>query len=233
VRSTVLAGARICLTGLLAVGLLNLPAMATGSPSLGMVMTTNDALLSNASATRGAGVYPGDTLITQPTGTMRLALGTSQLYVLESTQATLLRDSGAVRAKVDTGTVDFSMQPGQLEVATPLGVVRGDGSDRVFGQVAVLSPTVVQFSAYTGTLLVAGADGVAKSIAPGETYEASLAPSSGPTQPGIKGVGQPRRINWRRVKAVGIIVGGAAIASYFLYDETTESCATQNCRPAK
>lgn len=229
-RSTVLAGARVCLIGLLAAGLLNLPAMATGSPSLGMVVTTNDALLSNADATRGADVYPGDTLLTQPTGTMRLALGTSQLYVLESTQATMQRsDSGAVRAKVDDGTVDFSMQPGQLEVVTPLGVVRGDGTDRVFGQVAVLSPTMVQISAYTGNLLVAGADGVAKSIAPGETYEASLAPSNGPTQPGIRGVGQPRRINWRRVKAVGIIVGGAAIASYLLYHEFTESCSRPNC----
>lgn len=229
-RSTVLAGARAGLIAILAVGLLNVPAMATGSPSLGMVVTTNDALLSNAAATRGAGVYPGDTLMTYSTGTMRLALGTSQLYLLESTQTTMLRgDSGAVRAKVDDGTVDFSMQPGQLEVATPLGVVRGSGTDRVFGQVAVLSPTMVQISAYTGNLLVAGADGVSKSIAPGETYEASLAPSSGPTQPGILGVGQPRRINWRRVKAVGIILGGAAIASYFLYDETTESCSKPNC----
>jgi len=195
-----------------------------------MVVTTNDALLSNADATRGAAVYPGDTLATYSTGTLRLALGTSQLYLLESTQATMLRDSGVVRAKVDTGTVDFSMQPGKLEVATPLGVIRGNGTDRVFGQVAVLSPTVMQISAYTGTLLVAGADGVAKSIAPGETYEASLAPSDGPTQPGILGVGQPRKINWRRIAAVAIILGAAAGISYGLYDEFTESCSRPNCK---
>lgn len=229
-RSTVLAGLRVCLTGILAAGLLNLPAMAAGSPALGMVVTTNGALLSNADATRGATVYPGDTLMTYSTGTMRLALGTSQLYLLESTQATMQRSEfGVVRARVDDGTVDFSMQPGQLEVATPLGVIRGDGTDRVFGQVAVLSPTVVQISAYTGNLLVAGTDGVAKSIAPGETYEASLAPYGGPTQPGIKGVGGPRKINWHRVEAVAIIVGGAAIASYLLYREFTESCSQVNC----
>ncbi|MGH9715829.1 MAG: hypothetical protein ACRD4R_03735 [Candidatus Acidiferrales bacterium] len=228
-RSTAFAGARVCLIGFLAASLLNLPLMAAPSPSLGMIVTSSNALLGNADATRGADVYPGDTLMTQPDGTLRLAFGSSQLYLLESTQATMLRNSGAVRAKVNTGTVDFSMQPGQLEVQTPLGVIRDAGNERASGQVAVLSPTEIQISAYDGELLVAGVDGEAKSIAAGETYDATVSPAGGPTDPGILGVGRPRKINWRRIRAAAVILGATGVISYVLYHEFTESCSQINC----
>jgi hypothetical protein len=237
VRSIVFAGARSCLIGFLAASLLNLPAMAAPSPSVGMIVAANHALLSSARATRGVDVYPGDTLATEVDGSLRLASGSSQIYLLASTQTTMLQDTGAVGAKVNHGTVDFSSAPGQFEVQTPLGVVRGDGSGRDFGQVSVLSPTKIQVSAYEGSLLVNGADGVAKSIAAGETYEASLDPAAGASagpaassvDPGIQGVGRPRKINWRRVAAVGTIVGGTAIATLLIYDETTESCSKIDC----
>lgn len=228
-RSTVLAGARACLIGILAASLLNLPVMAAGAPSLGMIATSNDALLSSANATRGADVYPGDTLLTQPDGSLRLAVGSNQLYLLESTEATMLQNAGSVRAKLAYGTVNFSIQPGQLEVETPLGVIRNGSSNRAYGQVIMLSPTEMQVSAYEGTLLVAAADGASKSIAAGETFDASAVPFAGPTGPGIQGVGRPRKINWRRVAGAAIIAGGATVASYLLYNELTESCSKPNC----
>lgn len=228
-RPTFLAGSRACLIGILAASLLNLPIMAAGTPSLGMIVASQDAQLSNARAKRGADVYTGDTLVTEPNGSLRLAIGSSQLYLLGSTQTTILRNSGAVRAKVDHGTVDFSAAPRVFDVETPLGVVRGDGSVRSFGQVAVLSPKKIQISAYEGSLLMTSADGEAKSIAAGETYVATLEPFAGPTGPGIAGVGRPGKINWRRVAQVGVIVGGTAIASLFIYREVTESCSQVNC----
>lgn len=228
-RPTFLAGSRACLIGFLAASLLNLPVMAAGAPSLGMIVTSQDAQLSNATAKRGADVYTGDTLVTQPNGSLRLAIGSNQLYLLGSTQATMLRNSGAVRAKVAYGTVDFSAASGTFDVETPLGVIRGDGYGHSFGQVAVLSHQKIQISAYEGSLLMTAADGEAKTIAAGETYVASLEPFSGQAGPGIQGVGRPGKINWRRVAQVGVIVGGTAIASLFIYKEVTESCSQVNC----
>ncbi|MGA9883717.1 MAG: hypothetical protein WBQ34_08365 [Candidatus Acidiferrales bacterium] len=229
-RSTVLASARSFLIGSFALCLLSLPALGTGVPSLGIVVSTDDALISNAVAAQGVDVYPGDTLSTQGGGSLRLAAGSSQLFLMSSTEATMLREGSAVRANMERGTIDFSGAPGQLEVETPLGVIRGSGNSRAYGQVALLSPTKIQVSAYEGELLVAGADGVPKSIAAGETYIANLDPAGGPTGPGIQGVGRPRKINWHRVAAAAIIVGGAGLATYFIYHETTESCSRIDCR---
>lgn len=228
--SRVLASARSLLIGSFAFCLFSLPAMATGVPSLGMVVSTDDALISTAAAAQGVNVYPGDTLSTREDGSLRLAAGSSQLFLMPSTEATMLRDGSAVRAKMDRGTIDFSGAPGQLEVETPIGVVRGNGGIRAYGEVALLSATRVQISAYQGELLVAGADGVPKSIAAGETYVASLDPAGDATDPGILGVGRPRKINWHRVAAAAVIIGGTATAAYFVYRETTESCYRRDCR---
>jgi hypothetical protein len=229
VHSTVIASARACLIGFIATSLLNLPVMAAGVPSVGMVVSSENALLSHTLATRGAGVYPGDTLTTQPDGSLRFASGLNQMYLLESTQATMAREGNAVRAKMERGTINFSGTPGQFEIETPIGLIRGAGSDRAFGQVAMFSPTKIQVSAYEGELAVAGVDGTTKSIAAGETFVASLDSGGGPTDPGILGVGRPRKINWRRVAATAIIAGGSAFAAYEFYKEFTESCSKRNC----
>lgn len=228
-RSTVLAGARACLIGFLATSLLNLPAMATGAPSLGMIVSTNDALLSHSLAARGANVYPGDSLLTQSDGSLRLAFGKNQLYLQESTQATMLPSSGAVRTRLDRGAADFSMQPGQFEVETPLGVIRNDGKTRAFGAVTLVNPKEIRIRSYEGSLLVASADGETQNIGPGETFIASLGFGGDPTGPGIQGVGRPQKINWRRVAGAAIIVGGATLGGYFVYNELTESCSKPNC----
>lgn len=231
-RPIVLASARCCLIALLAANLLNLnlPTMAAGALAVAMIAETQSALLSGATAERGADVYPGDTLMTEPGGSMRLAAGSGQLSLLSATQATMERNRAAIRAEMDHGTVDFSSPPGQLEIGTPLGVVRGNGEGRTFGQVTILDPTTIRVSAITGNLLVAGADGVTKNIAAGETFEASFEPADGSDRGApVQGVGGPRRIRWRRVIAAAIILGGAAVISYVLYNEFTESCTKINC----
>jgi hypothetical protein len=230
VRSTVIASARCCLIGLLAASLFTLPAMAAGAPTIGTIAETQSALLSGATAARGVDVYPGDTLMTEPGGSMRLAAGSGQMYLMSATQATMERDGGAIRAKMDRGTIDFSSAPGQLEIETPLGVVRGDANGRAFGQVAIVDPTTIRVSAIAGNLLVAGADGVMKNIPAGEAFEASFEPAGGPDAgPPVQGVGGPRRIRWRRIIATAIVVGGTALVTYLLYNEFTESCSKIDC----
>jgi hypothetical protein len=228
-RSLVIVGARSCLVALLAASLLNLPANAA-APAIGMIAETQSGLLGGATAQRGVDVYPGDTLITEPGGSMRLAAGANQLYLMSATQALLQRDGSVVRAKLDQGTIDFSSAPGQLEIETPLGVVRGNGDARSFGQVAIVGPATIRVSAIAGNLLVVGSDGITKYVPAGETFEASFEPAGGQDNgSAVQAVRGPRRIRWRRIIATAVIVGGTALVSYILYDEFTESCSKINC----
>lgn len=226
VRSIVLIGARSCLVALLIVALLNLPVTAASAKPLGIVVTAQHARLDNVDAVNGADVYPGDALVTDAGGSLRLQIARSQMYLLSSTEATLVQRENTVQAKVDRGTLGFSMPvPNQLEIGTPLGVIRAANGQHVFGQVVVLSPTRMQVSAYEGTLVVTANGGPEKTIGPGETYEATLAADAAaaalPQSPqGVGGQG----INWKRVAEVVIPTGAAAIAAAIIWHEETESC---------
>lgn len=229
-RSRVICRVHSFLFGLLAASLFSIPVTAADSPVVATIVTSENATLSNTAAARGADVYPGDSLATGQDGSLRIASGPNQLYLLDSTDATISREGNAVRATMTAGTIDFSGTPGQVEIQTRLGVIRGDGTDRVFAQVAMISPTQFQISAYDGDLLVSAIDGTTKTIAAGETYAASI-DSNRATDPGIQGVGRPthRKINWRRVAAAAIVGGGTAIVTYELYNVFTESCSKINC----
>jgi hypothetical protein len=229
VRSNIFSGARSCVIAFVALGMLNLPVMAASSKSLGMVVSADHASLDNAKAAIGADIYSGDALATDAGGSMRLRIGLGQVYLLSGSSATLIPQDNKVQAKLDHGTVDFSTSaPEQLEVGTPLGIIRGADSQRVFAQVVVLSPTKMQISAYEGTLLVTALNGEQKTIQQGETYEATVAapePGGGQNQAGVGGTG----INWKHVATVAIIggaVGGTALA---LWLEETESCSIPPC----
>jgi len=229
VRSNILSGARSCVIAFVVVGMLNLPVTAASSKSLGMVVSADHASLDNAKAAIGADIYSGDALATDARGSMRVKVGSGQVYLLSGSSATLVPQGNKVQAKVDRGTVDFSTSmPEQLEVGTPMGIIRGADSQGVFGQVAVLSPTKMQISSYEGTLLVTALNGEQKTIEQGQTYEATLAapePGGGQNSAGVGGTG----INWKHVATVAIIggaVGGTALGVWLV---ETESCSTPPC----
>ena len=228
-RPNVLSGIRSVLIGFVVSSMVNFPAMAASAKPLGMVVIANHAKVDNANAEIGADVFAGDALATDSTGTMRMKVGASQVYLLASTSATLVPGEDRVRAKVTQGTLGFSTSsPSQLEIGTPLGVVRGGDGQRVFAQVAVLSPTKMQISAYEGSLLVIAANGDRKTIAEGETLEGTLAapePGGGQDQYGVGHDG----INWKHVAFVAgaaAVLGGTALA---LWLEQTESCTVPPC----
>lgn len=228
-RSNILSGARSCAIAFVVVGMLNLPVMAASSKSLGMVVSADHASLDNAKAAIGADIYSGDALATDAGGSMRVKVGSGQVYLLSGSSATLFPQENKVQAKVDHGTVDFSTStPEQLEVGTPLGIIRGADSQRVFGQVAVLSPSRMEVSAYEGTLLVTALNGEQKTIEQGQTYEATLAapePGGGQNQAGVGGTG----IKWKHVATVAIIGGALGGTALALWLEESESCSTPPC----
>jgi hypothetical protein len=229
VRSNILCGVRSCLIAFLVVGMLNLPVMAASAKPLGMVVSAEHASLDNANAAIGADIYSGDALATDVGGSLRAKVGPSQVYLLSASSAMLVPQENRVQARVDHGTLGFSTSsPEQLEIGTPLGVIRGANSQRVFGQVALLSPTKMQVSAYEGTLLVIAFNGEEKTIEQGQTYEATLAapePGGGQNQAGVGGTG----INWKHVATVAIIAGAVGGTALGLWIAESESCSTPPC----
>lgn len=215
-RATVLSAGRSVLISFLAVGLLNFPAMAASEKPLGMVTTAAHARLANADAVIGANIYPDDSLVTDEGGSLRMRVGASQIYLLSLSSASLEPADNKVQARVDRGTLGFSTSiPGQLEVQTPAGVIRGADAKPIFGQVSILSPTKMTISSYQGTLVLAAVDGTEKTIPPGETYEATLAyDPPADSKPPAKGVTGPK-ITFNRILELAIppLVAGIVICS--------------------
>jgi len=220
VRSTVLAGARSFLAGALSFGLLSLPTFGASERALGVVVTANHAKLDNASASTGADVFSGDQLVTQGGGSMRLSLGPSQIYLLADSSATVDPDGSRVQARINIGTMGFSTStPAQLEISTPLGMIRGADSSPIFGRVVVVSARKMRVSSYEGTLVVTDETGERKVIAKGETYEATAAGDADPPgadNPPAKGV-TGTGVNWAHVLDVAIpltVAGVVACAAW-------------------
>jgi len=221
VRSNAPAGARSCLALVCALALLNLPAFAASEKPLAVVLTADHAKLDNASATIGADVFSGDALVTENGGSLRLTVGPSQVYLLAASSATLEPHESGVQAQIHVGTMGFSTSsPDQLEVKTPLGVIRGADTKAIFGQVVVVSANKMRVTSYQGTLLVADAFGGEKTIPAGETYEATLDPNAkpddNPPPKGVTGTG----INWKHVVEIAIPLVAAGVLACALWPES-------------
>jgi hypothetical protein len=222
---------RAALVVLLSMGLVNLPSMAAASKPLGMVVAADHAYLDHASAATGASVYSDDALVTEQGGSLRLSVGASQIYLLSLSSASLEPRDDKIQARVDRGTMGFSTaRPGQLEIQTPLGVVHGADANPIFGQVSLLNPAKLRISSYKGTLIVEEPNGEEKTIAEGETYEATLvsdASGGGDNKPPKKGV-TGAVINWSHVRNVVVPTVVAGFVACWLYPESPSSMGCWN-----
>jgi hypothetical protein len=231
VRSIVPAGARFLIVGVLAFALLSLPTIAASEKPLAVVLTADHARLDNASATIGADVFSGDALATDRGGSLRLTVGPSQVYLLSASSATLEPDANRVETRVKIGTVGFSTSsPGQLEIQTPLGMIRGADNRPIFGQVSVVSASQMRVSSYEGTLAVTDRTGAEKLIQPGETWDATLGDDSSsnsgsnPPPTGVGGTG----INWKHVVYVAVPLVVAGVLACALWPESPSSTGCWN-----
>jgi hypothetical protein len=235
VRSIVL-GVRSSLIALVITGLVGLPSMGATSLPLATVVTAQDARLANADAVPGADVYYDDDLVTIGGGSLRLAVGASQVYLLENSEAVLRKDQGQVEAKMYRGTLGFSTSaPDNLAVETPFGVIRGADGSHVLGQISLVASAKtteekIEVTSYQGTLVVVDGAGVSKTIGEGQSYIGTFASDSGggSRDAKVQGVGGTG-VNWKHVLGIAIpimAVGGTAIA---LYVKGSESCPQPNC----
>jgi hypothetical protein len=215
---------------ILTMGLVNLPLMAEASKPLGMVVAADHAYLDHANAASGASVYSDDALVTEQGGSLRLSVGASQIYLLSLSSASLEPRDDKIQARVDRGTVGFSTaRPSQLQIQTPLGVVRGADANPIFGQVSLLSPSKLRISAYKGTLVVEDVNGGQKIIAQGETYEGTLvSDASGGDDSQPKRARTGAVVNWSHVLRVAIPVVAAGLLACWLYPESPSKMGCWN-----
>jgi hypothetical protein len=222
--------ARSCLVAFLAVGTLHLPVFAANEKPLGMVIQAEEAQLGSAKATVGATVYPGDSIATDTGGTMRLKVGSGQVYLLSSSGATLSESTVAFHAVINRGTVGFSsaaVEPFELE--TPLGIVR-PAAGPAYGQVTLTGPREIIISAYRGDLIIDN-NGEVHTIPEGKSFRVTMdldpaqpnpAAAQGPYGTGVKPAVNPHIL----LKLTA--VAAAAVATYFLYRELSESPSKPN-----
>lgn len=231
--SLIRSGARSCLVAILAAGLINVTTMAATESALGLVVASQSAHLDSANAVMGANLFSGDILDTDSGGELRWKIGSSQLYLLSASSATLSQQDQQVRVKLAHGTVGFSSSvAGQLEVETPVGTVRGGDGARAFGQVTIVGPLKILVTVYSGALVVER-NGSERTISAGESYNVSYVPRleepaepaapssplpSNPPVPGVTGGSGHGALIFELA-----VVGGAALAGALIWHYTTES----------
>jgi len=215
---------------LLVLALLDIPALAATAKPLGLVVQAREALLDNSTLAVGTTVYPGDTVQTDEGGTLRLKFGTNQLYLLSSSAATFSQNENTIRATVGRGTVGFSSNASsELELAIPQGILRAGRGQAASGQVTITNPQEVVISAYQGALVLDN-EGEFHTIPAGKTYRVTmdLEPAAAQPEPARRdqdpnkdaGVIPTKR---RKLYFELILIGAAAIGTYFIWREVTES----------
>jgi len=222
---------RCVLIAILIAGLLNIPAYAADEKPLGLVTQAENAHIGNAKVAIGTTIFPGDTLATEAGGALRLNFGSSQLYLLSASSATLSQNASAtmVHAVVGHGTVGFSSNgTDHIELEIPQGILRAANSEPAYGQVTIVGPLEVVISTYRGTLSLHH-DGEVRDIPAGRSYRVTmdLEPAAAAAQPqapaGVGGSGTKRALNTSTLAWALVAVGAAGGVAYGIWDVLSES----------
>lgn len=212
--------ARHILLAVLIAGMLDMPAWAASQKPLGLVIQAQSAQVDNAVAAIGTTVYSGDAVETQSGGSLRLRLGSSQLYLMASSAATLAQNAATPQVHVLRGTVGMStIAPDQLELQTPLGIVRAANGQAAYGQVRIVSPQELVITSYRGDLLI-DRDGEERTIEAGKSYDVTLEANAEPASGNANIVSVKNNHLLLKV----IVVAAEGITAYLLWQEWSESC---------
>jgi hypothetical protein len=131
------------------------------------------AQISQVAAVNGTSLYPGDTLSTDATGSLRVRFGTSQLMLGPATAVKIGQAEHAIAANVQRGIIRFAAAGAAIEFqALDHVVVRAQG-DAASGEFAVVSSTEFQVACTRGGLIVE-IDGVQRIVAAGASFDVTL-----------------------------------------------------------
>ena len=144
-----------CLIGLLISTLIGSTVQAAGTQPLGVVLQADRAHLGAGEAQSGASVFGGDTLATEPTGTLRVRLGAAQLALLPNSNAAISQTADGTSALLERGTLIFSSSAANsIEVRASEARIRPK-TPQALAQVTVVGPLEFLVTSQRGTLEVA------------------------------------------------------------------------------
>ncbi len=219
--------ARSCIAAVLA-GLLAFPGFAANEKPMGLVVQAQNAQISNAKLAIGTTVYPGDMVETDAGGALRLRMGTTQLYLLASSSATLGQRPDALFAEVLRGTVGFSSNgTDQLELEVPEGVIRAANGQPAYGQVTITGPQEIIVTAYRGALILDN-EGELHTIPEGKSYRVTMdlepvTPAPAAAKSRDDGNTTPAKRKRRKLAFLLLFGGVGALASWGIWTELSES----------
>ena len=146
---------RGCLIGLLVASLVEAPVMAAPSRPLGVVLQADHARVGAAEAAGGTTIFSGDTLTTDASGTLRVRLGGTQLYLLSNSAAALAQSEAGVSATLQRGTVVLSSSgTSAVELRTSEARIRPKTAGPTLAQVSYVGPYEFLVTSQRGALEV-------------------------------------------------------------------------------
>ncbi len=204
---------KICdafMIALLGVMLLEAPVMAAppGSPSapLGIVLAAENAHAGVDTTYSGATIYDGDRLVTQDIGTMRVRLGTGQIFLHQNTSTQVHAIPNGFSADLDVGTVSISSSEGQtFQLLADGATIRPATPHPTTAQIAKISPTELILTSTRGALQITMGDEV-KTVEAGSSYKMEVESEASDPQ------GRPP-VPAAKNHFILILIGGIGIAT--------------------
>lgn len=200
---------RAFVAGLLVGCLVAGPALASPERPLGSVIYADRARLGSSAAAGGATVFAGDQVATDEVGTLRIRLGSGQIYLPANSAAALEEMSGGIGARLLRGRVDFSSSgESAVMVLASEALVRPKTTQPTRGQVQLVSPRELIIASYHGPMeVIVGSQTYL--VAETTSYRVILDPQ-GPQGTGAPGAAHSRAL-WIVLGAIGVaaVVGVA------------------------
>lgn len=140
---------------------------------VGVVVVAQGAQISQVAAVNGSSLYPGDTLSTDASGSLRVRFGTSQLMLAPSTAVKIQQDEHAIAVILQRGIVRFSTATTVIELEALDHVVVRPQGEAASGEVAVVGANEFQVSCTRGALIVE-IDGVQRIVAESTSFDVTL-----------------------------------------------------------
>lgn len=179
------------------------------SAPIGTVLEAKGAQTGLALATAGATIYDGDHLQTEPSSTLRVLLGESQMVLRPGTLTEVRGISNGFSATLTRGSVVVSSHEARtFQVLADGAVIRPAGAAATVAQVTWVSPTELLLSSSRGTIQVTY-DNETQTIEAGNTYRMLIQPDD-PGPQGTGGNGPAATAGHHSNKVTYIIVGAAA-----------------------
>jgi len=195
---------RLSLIAVLVASSASAPAHSAARP-LGNILFAENARLGSVAATAGATVFAGDRIATEAGGSIRIRIGTGQIYMPSASAITLGEYPAGVSATLSRGAVGFAAQEESLIVVKASeALIRPKTSQPTHGQVEVVAPKELLVSSYRGALeVVVGTE--VNTVPEATTYRVLL--ETEPQEPLGAGAGPAQK------KRAALIFVGAAIAA--------------------